>query len=262
VTHQAQKFINEILYSGNLSNIQYIEGYQLTQTDVKMLLRYLEDDAKSYLYSSIVSVADAISGINEKFLTWATVKLYYATFYALRSLLAMNGVCIFYIKKSSTRSTPFILTAQIGQKATKGDGTTHKLVLNTFSSLNVEPRLLSQQIGLEQPLEWLMNKREEANYKIPKFPEPEVPKHFEKVVTFGVRKVVKDYLSDTLDLYLFDPDHAILAYPLTVIQLACNKVSNSGTTFTRNDITYLCNLFKDKQGKIPDIYNLLKLLKK
>jgi hypothetical protein len=261
VTHHAQVYINTTLFPGNPAS-SHIENRSINQTEANALLRHLKNDAVSYIYSSIVSVGNAILSIRKELLTWATVKLYYATFYGVRSLLAINGVCIFYIKTSPTKTTPFILTVQAGQIAKKGNGQTHKLVLSEFRKRNnIEPRLLSQYIGLQDPLEWLIERREEANYKTAKFLEPQVPRHFDKIIDHGLRRVIKEYLCDTSDLYMFDPDHAILAYPLRGIQIACKKLWMSGDFSLKSDeISYLCQLFNDQSGPIPEMHALLKNL--
>jgi hypothetical protein len=258
VTHQAQQYITQTIFSGNPS-VATIEQYSLNQTQAFGLSRCLKNDAINYLYSSIVSVGDATFGINRKLLTWATVKLYYATFYALRSLLALDGICIFYVKSSSTKNTPFIVNAQASAtpKKAKIPGT-HKLVIDTFKKNNIEPILISQPIESQDPLEWLMEKREQANYKIAKFSEPQVPKHFEKIINSGLRRAIHDYLTDSLNLYLFQPDHAILAYPLKTIQITYNKILATGNmAFVEDELKYLCQLFHDDKGQISDMYNFL-----
>ncbi|MBD2690509.1 hypothetical protein [Anabaena catenula] len=258
MTHQAQRYLTQTIFSGN-SSVATVEQHSLNQSQASGLSRCLKNDAISYLYSSIVSLGDATFGINRNLLTWATVKLYYATFYALRSLLAMNDICIFYVKSSPTKTIPFTVNAQVSStpKKAKIPGT-HKLVIDTFIKTNIEPLLVSQQIELQEPLEWLMEKREQANYKNAKFYEPQVPKHFEKIINFGLRRVIHEYLSDPLNLYLFDPDHAILAYPLKTIQITYNKILATGNmAFVKDEIKYLCQLFSDDKGLIPDMYNLL-----
>jgi hypothetical protein len=258
VTHQAQVYINTKIFSSKTSNFD-VENHILTKTEVTSLLTCLKSDANSYIYSSIVSMGDATLGINRKLLSWATVKLYYATFYALRSLLAINNICIFYMKNSS-KSTPFIINVQPGETAKKGSGNTHKLVLETFKKYHVEPYLISQPIDFKDPLEWLIEKREEANYKNAKFIEPQVPKHFKKIIKYGTRRIIQEYLNDTTDIYLFDSDHAILAYPLKTIQFAYNKLLKSrNIAIDQEEINYLCQLFRDDHGRpLSEIHKLLK----
>ncbi len=100
--------------------------------------------------------------------------------------------------------------------------------------------------------------RDIATY-LNEFPEPQVPKHFEMIIKSGLRQVIKEYLLDTSDLYLFDPDHAILAYPLRAIQIAYKKLLALKSHVLKSDeISYLCQLFSDMNGRpLPEIHKLL-----
>jgi hypothetical protein len=171
----------------------------------------------------------------------------------LRSLLALDGICIFYVNTKA-----FAIQAQAGQSPRKRNGQTHKIVLEEFKNQNPGHLLLSQTIEYKDPLNWLMEKREHANYKIAKFCEPHIPSHFIKIVSNGLRLAIKDYLNDSLNLYLFDPDHAMLAYPLRVIQIAYQKINTPGAfSLRKSEIQYLCKLFKDKSGPIPEMQSML-----
>jgi len=252
VTHQAQAYISTLL--PGTPNASTVESYALNLSESNRLLSYLKGDAISYTYSATVSIGDAVLGTRKELFTWATVKLYYSTFYAFRALLAVNGVCIFYIG-----TKPYCIEAKPGQSARRRDGQTHKVILKEVENRNIEPSLLSQQIDLEEPLEWLMTKRECANYRDAKFCEPNIPNHFKKIVDFGVRRAVEEYLLDTSSLYLFDPDHAILAYPLKVLQVLCKyMVSTENFTFRDEEVSYLCRLFSDQKGPIPEMVSVLK----
>jgi hypothetical protein len=251
--HQAQSYITNNLLPGT-PPISTIRSYALSQSESSSLLKNLKSDAVSYTYSATVSMGDAISGASKNLFTWTTVKLYYSTFYAFRALLALNGICIFYVGKK-----PYCIEVQPGRSANKRDGQTHKIILNEFRSRNIEPSLLTQQIDLEDPLEWLMAKREDANYKNAKFCEPSIPKHFRKIVDFGLRRAVREYLLDTSSLYLFDPDHAILAYPLKTLQALYKEIVSPGNfTPKKEEIVYLCQLFNDQQGPLPEINSVLR----
>lgn len=251
--HQAQNYIDSNLLIG-LSQPNLIVNHSISSSQASALLNRLHSDAVDYLYSSIISIGDAVSGIANGLYTWSTVKLYYATFYAFRSLLALEKVCIFYIGRKA-----YALDAIPGGIANKRDGQTHKVVLNEFRSRAIAPFLLSQTIDLSDPLTWLTERREEANYKNPKFCEPTVPQHFEKVVDTGIRISLKEYLSDTSGLYLFDPDHAMLAYPVSGLRVILQKVASvQAFMFTSNEVSYLCGLFNDRLGPIPEINEIFK----
>jgi uncharacterized protein (UPF0332 family) len=250
MVHQSQIYIDNTILSNTLLSNVYLNSSQ-----VDSLLNCLNNDAKSYIYSATVSVGDAILGLRYNRFTWATVKLYYSTFYSLRAFLALDNICIFYHNRK-----PYYLEVESGKSPQKASGTTHKVVLEEFKRLNTNHLLLSQEIDLANPLNWLMEKREESNYKNAKFTEPEIPVHFTKIMQSQIRGAIEAYLTDSDDFYTFDKDHAILAYPLKCIQLVYKKIQlQEQPSFSIDDMNYLCNLFTDTKGnKIPAICKIIK----
>ena len=93
--HRANAYVGTLFQGTPVASV--ITSHVLKQSEATTLQRHLQNDAVSYIYSSAISIGDAIGGIQRELLTWATVKLYYATFYACRAMLALDGVCIFYI---------------------------------------------------------------------------------------------------------------------------------------------------------------------
>jgi hypothetical protein len=63
-------------------------SYTLNYADAAYIEQILHEDAKDYLYSGIISFANACASIRVGYYSWSTVKLYYATFYMIRGLLA------------------------------------------------------------------------------------------------------------------------------------------------------------------------------
>ena len=166
--------------------------------------------------------------------------------------LALDGICIFYVGKK-----PFSIEARAGSNPQKKKGSTHKTVLNEFEKQRVAPLLISQKIGYDDPLDWLTAKREDANYRTVKFQEPNIPDHFQKIVDFGIRPVLTDYLQS--DLLVFDADHAMVAYPLKTLQYAYNKLKTfDNLTLTDGEVRYLCGLFKDNNGPIPEAHKMIR----
>ncbi len=104
-----------------------------------------------------------------------------------------------------------------------------------------------------------MTKREEANYKVAKFQEPNVPEHFQKFTDLGIRQALTTYIQDSSNIYLFDADYAIVAYPLKILQYAYDKMKTfDNLNLTDGEISYLCSLFKDNHGLIPEIHKMIR----
>jgi hypothetical protein len=250
--HKSQEYISSVIFPGKPS-ATIIRTRCINGSEANLLLNHLHNDALSYLYSATISLGDAIVEIKENLFTWTTVKLYYTTFYALRSLLAFDGGCIFRIGSESN-----FIYARAGSFAEKEEKQTHKAVLHRFSIHIPSHFLLSQLIESENPLNWLMNKREEANYRRARFFEPNPPRHFEKIMHVGIRNVINAYMTDSSVLYLFDPDHAILSYPLRALQFAYTQLKLfNHLKYTEEEMKYLKNLFRDKRGPIPEIYEMI-----
>lgn len=235
-------------------------GHKLSQialsaSQAAALRQALGRDARDYLYSGIVSIGEAVQAIDRSLYTWATVKLYYAVFYMIRALLAEHGTAIFY-----DGTKPFSWNSIAGSMATKRDGATHKVVLMSFQSVLPTSPLLSQPIGGQGALDWLIKRREEANYTNPRFSEPSAPAHLDLIARSGVRKSVSAYLRDSTLLYAFDPENAILAFPIEALKLVLRSkaAGGAGITLTEDDRKYLAGLYMDKTGPLAEAVNLIR----
>lgn len=248
--HKAQAYIGT-LFPGTPSDT-VVKAYTFNSAEASQVRNRLHNDAVSYIYSATVTIGDAIRGIRENLFTWATVKFYYATFYSCRALLALDDICIFYVGRKA-----FSVEVRAGNSPQRKQGQTHKVVLNEFKNQGIVSTLISQTIGYDDPLDWLMTKRENANYRSAKFQEPNIPDHFQNIVDSGIRPLLTAYLQS--DIYMFDADHAMVAYPLKTLQYAYNKLKTFGSlTLTYEEVKYLCDLFNDNHGPIPEAHKMIR----
>jgi hypothetical protein len=187
----------------------------LTSQEALMLVGKLEDDSQKLIYSSLLSVAVGLRGLEQGYTTWPTVNFYYSCFYSVRAILALSGVCLYYDAKK-----PRWLECVAGklplQPPNAVRGSTHKFVFEVFSRLFRNNPILSQTIDGLSPFEWLMRRREDANYNTARFIEPTESPFFSYVKNGMIRKLCIQYLRDVS--YAFDPDHALMAYPLMVLR--------------------------------------------
>lgn len=245
--HKAQHYIAHNVF--NTSNTIHIP---LNAVHASRIESELSNDSVSYFYSSVVSYADAIKGIQSNFYSWAIVKLYYSIFYAFRSILASNKSVIFYIG-----TKPYSLTCQPGATAKKESGNTHKVVISFFEQKFPSHILLSQDINLMSPCNWFIEKREEANYKLAKFTEPTIPQCLENTAKYSLRSLLGFYIDDKTHIHTFDKDHAMLAFPLKLIQFAQKDLSSLNQFYLLDeDVNFLKNLVKDSQGPIPGFFSI------
>jgi uncharacterized protein (UPF0332 family) len=248
--HHAQALVDG--YVTRLAWARPIAGRVITVHEALSLSPCLEEDAKNYLFSAAVSLADALRGMQAGFYSWATVKLYYASFYSLRSILASSGNCIVY-----DVDKPRGIEAIAGTVCVKLTGVTHKVVAGFFQTKLPHHHLLTQQIGLESPVDWLTSLREEANYRRGRFWEPSTPRHLAKILRIGIRRAINAYLEDSADLYAFDPEHAMVAFPLAAMVDAASRLrTGSWNGFSDDDVAFLRGALSDKSGSLTPLVHV------
>jgi uncharacterized protein (UPF0332 family) len=204
----------------------------------------LLEDAKDYYQAALVSLVDGLRSISSGFYSWSTVKLYYSVFYALRARLAIEGECIFY-----DAGKPRYVNVSPGCLVRKLAGTTHKCVLDRFAISFPHDYFLSQEIATKDPLTWLMEKREEVNYRVPRFSEPDAPSHLKFAANTSLRLMLGAY--QTEDVYIFDQDHAIIAFPFRLMLDVRSRLHRLGISPLRIlEIEFLLECTKDRSGLI------------
>lgn len=252
--HRAQRFFDAVINpNGNAP-----AGIALNPIMAGTLELELIEDAKSYLYSAVVSVGDAVQALQRDMFSWSTVKLYYAVFYALRAVLAAHKYAILY-HVDGQKGTPYRLLAASGEAPAKLSGNTHKVILQQYAARFPSASMVTQLIGVEKPFDWMMGRREEVNYKNAKFYEPAVPLFFKKVASENIRHLLLAYINDNDATFAFDPDHAIIALPIKAIQTA--KVAFASivppSVLAEEDTIFLTGLFRDRHGEMPGARQLL-----
>lgn len=226
----------------------------LTPQEATLLAGKLANDSQKSIYSSLLSIADALRGLEQEFSTWPTVKLYYSAFYALRAILALENICLYYsVNKEFWIDS--IANAFPTRAPTKVRGSTHKFVFTIFEQKFPNSPLLSQSIDGEAPFDWLMSKRLGANYMVARFVEPGDNQLFKFVKKHGVRGLCIEYLKD--DGFAFDPDHAILAYPIYLLK-HISRLGVRGKTCvldSSEDDSYE-KYFSDRHGPLQPLIDL------
>lgn len=250
--HLAQAYTNRQVTSGAWH--PPLTTVTLRPKDAQALTQALNQDASNYIFLAWVSFADAVRGVQQCFYSWATVKTYYCLFYALRARLALHGFGIVYEGKKARG-----FDASPGTTFEKLSGNTHKVVLDRFAKKFPAHVLVSQTIGTLSPLDWMMERREAANYRDGRFCEPLAPAHFSRIESIGLRKALNAYCSDKTLLYAFDPEHAILAFPLAVLHDVQNELR--GRTNLRMEseaLSFLRTGLKDSSGGLVMLTELLR----
>jgi len=183
----------------------------ITSGDASTLQSAQKSDAFSLAHSSLASFFEATQGVSFDRHTWAIVKYYYSAFYACRALMLLRGVSIFYLGRS-----PHSLTSHAGSLVNREGGNSHSLTFEKFAQQFSADPILSQEISGLPPLDWLEKNRNIASYKAAPFLDPAPNALFKKPAS-KLRQHLSAYLTCDLSLYVFDPDHSMIAFPQKLI---------------------------------------------
>ena len=190
----------------------------------------LRDDAIGFLYSAIISFISAIEGLDNSRFTWSIVKLYYSSFYAARSILASNNTCVFYRNRKSYSVT----FGAINKPKKENISSTHKLIWSIYKREFPNDVLLNKIDDLDS-YEWLINLREEVNYRNAKFADPIVPRCFSQVDIQTIPRCLDIYNRDINNYFSFDPDHAIISFPVACMRKAYAATRRTNVNFDDDD---------------------------
>ncbi len=208
---------------------------------------FIADDIRETYYKGVISMAEAWQSIGQKHFSWATVQLYYATFYLLRVSLLSKNVCLLRAGRDL-----FYLKAKANEYYFKaGDNTDHKGTMITHSQLfGNSDIILGNDIDGISAYEWLMSKREEVNYKDLKFHEPEEPDFWSVLSIEIVHKGVVSTLQMLIDDFLllgFQSDYAVAAVPLQRLLQTKKELHQSGFN----------NVLSETQKEALDTYSII-----
>jgi len=221
------------------TSITDIKLFKLNSSKASTFDDLLLSDSIDYYYSSACTFIEAIDGLFKGCFSWATVRLYYSCFYAARGILGTNSIGVFYNNKK-----PYSLEINQNESPNKESGTTHEVVYKVINrKLNIPE--LSQPIAGATPTDWLKEKREEANYKLSKLYDPNMPNHFNYTSSTKLCEAINSYITDIENktyVYSYDESHAAIAFPLLFLKTCKERLSAKGRTLSDPDISYLSSI--------------------
>lgn len=248
---------------GNPVTVDKVDRFVFDSAAAASVSAALLTDARDHYYSALISFVEAIRGINEGFYSWSVVKFYYSTFYSIQSLLASEFLGVVYVTfdTSQKKGKPFSFSAVAGQQL-KGVriSSSHEFVFKQFEKNFPNHFLNSSQIAGENAFDWLRTLRESVNYKESPFSEPEAPSCMKIVATHSVRDCIATYIKERQGLYVFDADHAMLAFPLRSLTFAFERCKLSGASALREEqMGFLLKICKDKNGLLSRLIEFSEL---
>lgn len=224
------------------------ENLVITDSQATELSDALKDDAVDLYYKGMLTLCEAINSIRSHLFSWSIVRLYYATFYLLRCSLAAKGYS--FVRNKSL----YLIRIKSGEKPVKKTGNRfrndHIGTIRIFEVLfGQTDKLQSNNIDDLNPYIWLMNKRNQINYREREFLDPDSTFFFTTIASYAnsnrLDELITNYIHDDDLLYCFQSDHACLALP---IQRAIH---------TKNDLLNFCTDPHFRESKKKMIKDLL-----
>lgn len=219
----------------------------LTYVEAAQLEAALLSDSNALAQVALASLFEGIAGVASSRFSWSTVKFYYSAFYAIRSMLMIKQYSIFYIGR-----TPHIYHARPGQAPAKKGGNSHTVAFELFKNVYRNDLCLSQDIENISPLEWIESKRNFISYRSAPYIDPVAPDQF-KSMKSKLRISLVEYLNDVSNLYSFDKDHAMIAYPLLLIKRMSEDIRISSPLSEVNIDKHFVDIMVSSNCFIPEI---------
>lgn len=210
------------------------EALTLTSQQSQALNPLLIEDGIDFYYKGLLSLCEAIHSMSRHSFSWATVKAYYSIFYLLRSSLAANGYGI--VRNKCLYLLPIRTGGKPIKKASKKYSNDHLCVIHLYQDLystsDISDILQSNTIDDINPYEWMMERRNQINYRQRQFYDPGPPDFLQAIAqrtdSTSFDQLIATYVDDTSYLYCFQPDHACLALPIRRLLLTKAEYTDKG----------------------------------
>lgn len=195
--------------------------FKLQKNTLDQIVDHIPRDVSDASYAAAISYAEGLNGLINGKTSWSVVKLYYSTFYCIRSLLMLEDIIPFHYKDHfllDTRDNYFH----------KGGSSSHHWNWNSLRKI----KRLSQwyySADSQQAYENLREKREDANYRHA-FIDPYFPDFLEKKDS-DLSKTFRTYRDDTGFFYTYLSGHFSLAYPTMLLFYLEQEVSSRNITW-------------------------------
>lgn len=187
---------------------------EISREEAERFKETLKGDSKDFYFKGLLSLIEALSNIEKDLYSWATVKLYYSTYYLLRCSLTSNEIAVVRYKRDL-----FYIRCNENEKFKQPSmNQDHQAVIDIFVKLFAEDdKLQSNSIDDENSYGWIKDRREAVNYKNREFLEPVCPTFFTEISEIikngGIELLVKRIMDDDYIL-TFQEEYAIIAIPL------------------------------------------------
>jgi len=205
---------------------QKFEEFVVTQENIDALKECLYLDGLDHLYKGIYSISNGLFNINNRYYSWSIIKFYYSMFYLMRSNFSANNIG--FLKNGGI----YTLALNIGERPIRRDrgkyrgencSGDHKTTIATHvKEFQTQDIMLTNTIDGETIYDWLMEMRNQVNYRERSFHEPDFRYFPSRVFDQDqIKNIIDTYFNDTDLVYCFNEDHAAIAAPIKILQIVC-----------------------------------------
>lgn len=259
----SEKLKTQVLFENILSSNNPVVWNSLTKGQIRIFSftashnvlfeSALLYDSLDFYYKGVISLNEGIVSSKNKNFSWATVKLYYSTYYFLRASLCCKKIA--FVRKERDGYSFKNMASESPIPNGKPD---HIAAVELFKqNFSTTDFLQSNTINGQNTYDWLRCQRENVNYRHRTFYEPDVPDIWDAISqefdNEGMEFWINKYLTE--DIYAFLDDHAVIALPIRRLILTHSDLLGAG---------YRTIISPDKTAKLEnycDEYDFLKLLK-
>lgn len=211
-------------------------NFSLTQATADNINARRIEAALDAAYAGAVSYAEAITGLRVGSTSWAVIKLYYSSFYSIRTLLLLNGVIPFNCEGEMLYDTTT-------GRFLKGGRSSHHWNWISIRKTDAKNSWFSSQDS-QDTYERIREHRENVNYTH-SFKDPE-PHSSMNMLNADIAKSFRTYRDDSDFFYTYLPEHLILAYPTRALLEVESELKIVGKQLSADRIAHLSSIWKIK----------------
>lgn len=226
----------KVSFSSKPEGVSY-NFFTPTQADLSAVEAVINTAICDAAYAAIISYTEAIVGLQAGSTSWSIIRLYYSSFYSLRSTFLMNRVVPFNCKNE-------MILNVTDAKFLKGGSSSHHWNWRVLRSI---PQL-SQHWYLSKDSEdsysQLRLHRENVNYTH-SFTDPD----FHRCLVSGeadLHKRFRFYRDDDKFFYTYLPDHLAISYPTKLLFEIDARFKASGMSLSEERIAHIKKIWSIK----------------
>jgi hypothetical protein len=207
--------------------------YQLNSSTLEQIADNIASDAAEAAFSAAASYAEALQGIKRRSASWSVVKLYYSSFYSVKSFMILDSIIPFHEKN-------YYMLDLKANRFLKGGSSSHHLNWAKIQKIKRLTHWCYSQAS-QAAYEKLRNNREDSNYRLA-FPDPSIPECIGRDDVLITRRI-RDYRNDSDFFYTYLNEHLTLAYPTKLIFNLSQELQSRKIEFNEEKKKHLRSLW-------------------